>query len=145
MKRIKYFSKPASHPNTKQFADGGNIDASVVRTLCGVVDGLQSKVAEMSDELAALREQKANVKQYASTEEGETIPEPKGDVVQPQEPIPETVASGVADDPAPAVATQGEGEVPEETVIAQFSKRPEAPKASESLPVFGNESFSCLD
>lgn len=138
---VKYFSKkPAETPQTKQFSEGQGIDAAVVKTLCGVVDGLQAKVAEMADELAALKDKKAEVVQNASTEEGEHIEEPKGDPVQEPQQIPEEVANGVADDPKPEYTS-----VPEETVISQFSNPKSEPAKEEEKPfLMGKESFNCL-
>jgi len=140
---VKYFSKKpkAAEPNdtTKQFSEGQGIDAAVVKTLCGVVDGLQAKVAEMSDELAALKAKEAPVVQNASTEEGEHIEEPKGDPVQEPKQIPETVAAGVADDPAPNYT-----QVPEEKIVSQFST-PKAETPDNTIFLMGKESFSCLN
>lgn len=138
---VKYFSKkPVETLQAKQFSEGQGIDASVVKTLCGVVDGLQAKVAEMADELAALKDKKAEVVQNASTEEGEHIEEPKGDPVQEPQKIPEVVANGVADDPKPDYTS-----VPEETVISQFSNPKSEPAKEEDKPfLMGKESFNCL-
>lgn len=139
---VKYFSKkPKATPkDTKQFSEGQGIDAAVVKTLCGVVDGLQAKVAEMSDELAALKTKEAPVVQNASTEEGEPIEKPKGDPVQEPKQIPEEVAAGVADDPAPNYT-----QVPEEKIVSQFSNPKPETQESNTVFLMGKESFSCLD
>lgn len=135
----KYFSKKPQSANPKQFSEGQGIDGAVVKTLCGVVDGLQAKVAEMADELASLKEKKAEVVQNASTEEGETIVEPAADPIQPPAQIPEEVANGVSDDPAPEYT-----KVPEETIVSQFSNPTEKPKADNTKFLMGQESFGCL-
>lgn len=135
----KYFSKKPMSANPKQFSEGQGIDAAVVKTLCGVVDGLQAKVAEMADELASFKEKGADVVQNASTEEGETIEEPKGDPIQEPQQIPEEVAGGVADDPAPEYT-----KVPEETIVSQFSNSTNKPTKEETKYLMGQESFSCL-
>lgn len=136
---VKYFSKKPSSTNPKQFSEGQGIDAAVVKTLCGVVDGLQAKVAEMADELASLKEKKAEVVQNASTEEGEPIAEPKVDPIQEPQQVPEEVANGVADDPAPEYTS-----VPEEQIVSQFSNPMSKPAKEETKFLMGQESFNCL-
>lgn len=136
---VKYFSKKPAEVPTKQFSEDKTADMAVVKTLCGVVDGLQAKVAEMADELAALKDKKAEVVQNASTEEGEHIEEPKADPIQEPQQIPEEVANGVADDPKPEYTS-----VPEETVISQFSTPKSEETTKDAKFLMGKETFNCL-
>lgn len=142
MKKVKYFSKRPPITSAKQFSDKGeytSIDGAVVKTLCNVVDGLQEKVAEMADELAKLKESKAEVVQNASTEEGEVIVEPVTDPIQPPAQIPDAIVEGNGDD-----TTEEYTSVPEETIIAQFSTpKPKASAETDSMSL-GKESFNCL-
>lgn len=134
---IKYFSKRPLSTKVKRFSEDSGIDLSIVKTLCNVVDGLQGKVAEMANELAALQEKSSGVVQNASTEEGELIAEPRGNPIQEPQQVPESVANGVAEDPEPQYT-----KTPEETIVSQFSRRSKSDNPTKFL--MGQESFGCL-
>lgn len=135
----KYFSKRQKSIAPKRFSEVQGIDASVVKTLCSVVDGLQGKVAEMADELASLKEKSSDIVQNASTEEGEPIAEPKADPIQEPQQVPEEVANGVADDKAPEYTN-----VPEDQIVSQFSNPANKQTEDNTKFLMGQESFNCL-